>query len=166
MRTPVLIRAAVLEDAAVIARIHVASWRETYREIIPEAYLDQLSAENREAGWRKSLTEGPVFVALDQTNEVIGFANGGPSRGSKGTEGELYALYLLKTHQGQGTGKRLFEHVLEDLRQQGFSSCLVHVLADNPSRFFYERFGGRLVFEQRIERGGKQLMEYTYRIML
>lgn len=81
-------------------------------------------------------------------------------------EGELYALYLLKTHQGQGTGKRLFDHVLEELRQQGFSSCLVHVLADNPSRFFYERFGGRLVFEQRIERGGKQLMEYMYRIML
>lgn len=160
------IRLAVPEDADRIAQVHIASWRETYHDIIPTRYLEHLSHDKREQGWRKSLTEGPVFVALDQTNEVIGFANGGPSRGSKGTEGELYALYLLKTHQGQGIGKRLFDHVLADLRQQGFSSCVVHVLADNPSRFFYERFGGRLVFEQRIERGGKQLMEYTYRIML
>lgn len=160
------IRLAVPEDADRIAQVHIASWRETYHGIIPTKYLKHLSHDKREQGWRKSLAEGPVFVALDHTNEVIGFANGGPSRGSKGTEGELYALYLLKTHQGEGTGKRLFDHVLEDLRQQGFSSCLVHVLADNPSRFFYERFGGRLVFEQRIERGGKQLMEYTYRIML
>ncbi|MCK2156478.1 GNAT family N-acetyltransferase [Exiguobacterium sp. 17-1] len=161
-----MIRAAVLEDAAVIARIHVASWRERYRTIMPDPYLDHLSAENREPGWRKSLAEGPVFVALDQTNEIIGFANGGPSRKNSVMEGELYALYLLKSHQGQGTGKRLFDHVLEDLRQQGCSSCVVNVLADNPSRFFYERFGGRLVSGQPIERGGKQLIEYTYRIML
>lgn len=160
------IRLAVPEDADRIAQVHIASWRETYHGIIPTRYLEHLSHDKRKQGWRKSLTEGPVFVALDQTNEVIGFANGGPSRGSEGMEGELYALYLLKTHQGQGTGKRLFDHVLTDLRQQGFSSCVIHVLADNPSRFFYERFGGRLVFEQRIERGGKQLMEYTYRIML
>lgn len=160
------IRLAVSEDADRIAQVHIASWRETYHGIIPTMYLEQLSHDKRKHGWRKSLTEGPVFVALDQTNEVIGFANGGPSRGNKGTEGELYALYLLKTHQGQGRGKRLFDHVLADLRQQGCTSCIVKVLADNPSRFFYERFGGRLVFEQQIERGGKQLMEYTYRIML
>ena len=165
MRTPVLIRAAVLEDAAAIARIHVASWRETYRTIMPDPYLDQLSAEKREPGWRKSLAEGPVFVALDQTNEIVGFANGGPNREKDVTEGELYALYLLKSHQGQGTGKRLFDHVLEDLRRKGFPSCMVSVLADNPSRHFYERFGGRLVSEQSIARGGKQLVEYTYRIL-
>ncbi|WP_160168606.1 GNAT family N-acetyltransferase [Exiguobacterium artemiae] len=161
-----MIRAAVLEDAAVIARIHVASWRETYRTIMPDPYLDQLSAENRESGWRKSLAEGPVFVALDQTNEIVGFANGGPSRENDATEGELYALYLLKSHQGQGTGKRLFDHVLEDLRRKDFQSCIVSVLADNPSRFFYERFGGRLVSGQPIERGGKQLIACTYRIVL
>lgn len=166
MRTPVLIRTAVLEDAAAIARIHVASWRETYRTIIPDAYLDQLSAEKRESGWRKSLAEGSVFVALDQTNEIVGFANGGPNRGNDATEGELYALYLLKSHQEQGTGKRLFDHVLEDLRRKGFPSCVVSVLAENPSRHFYERFGGRLVSEQSIARGGKQLSEWTYRITL
>ncbi len=166
MRTPVLIRAAVLEDAAAIARIHVVSWRETYRTIMPDAYLDQLSVEKREPGWRKSLAEGPVFVALDQTNEIVGFANGGPNREKDVTEGELYALYLLKSHQGQGTGKRLFDHVLEDLGRKGFRSCMVSVLADNPSRHFYERFGGRLVSEQSIARGGKQLSEWTYRIAL
>lgn len=155
-----------MEDAGAIAQIHIESWRETYRTIMPDPYLDQLSAEKREQGWKKSLAEGPVFVALDQTNEIVGFANGGPNRENDATEGELYALYLLKSHQGQGTGKRLFDHVLEDLRRKGFPSCIVSVLADNPSRHFYERFGGRLVFEQSITRGGKQLIACTYRFVL
>lgn len=162
---PVTIRRAVMKDAGAIARIQIESWQETYRKIIPDAYLDQLSQEKREPGWRKSLAEGPVFVALDQTNEIVGFANGGPNRKNDATEGELYVLYLLKSHQGQGTGKRLFDHVLEDLGRKGFPSCIVSVLADNPSRHFYERFGGRLVSEQSIARGGKQLVEYTYRIL-
>jgi hypothetical protein len=40
-----IIRDASPADAAAIARVRVDAWRETYRGIVPEAFLDGLSYE-------------------------------------------------------------------------------------------------------------------------
>jgi hypothetical protein len=42
------IRRASQSDARAIAEVHVASWRETYRGIVPDAFLDALSVAERE----------------------------------------------------------------------------------------------------------------------
>ncbi len=39
---------------------------------------------------------------------------------------------------------------------------LIWVLADNPSRRFYERLGGQLVREAEVELGGQRLRELAY----
>lgn len=46
------IRGATVADAEGIAHIHVASWRSTYRGIMPDALLAGLSMERRAANWR------------------------------------------------------------------------------------------------------------------
>ena len=43
-----LIRMALAVDAPAIARVHVDSWRATYRDIVPEEHLAKLSYEKRE----------------------------------------------------------------------------------------------------------------------
>ena len=45
-----MIRLATLADARAIAELHVASWRAAYVGILPPAYLEGLSVEEREAG--------------------------------------------------------------------------------------------------------------------
>ena len=52
------IRAAVPEDAASMARVHVDSWRSTYAGIVPAEYLAGLSYPNRESLWKELLTTG------------------------------------------------------------------------------------------------------------
>jgi hypothetical protein len=49
------IRAASPTDARGIAAVHVASWRTTYRGIVPADYLAGLSADAREHSWRRQL---------------------------------------------------------------------------------------------------------------
>ena len=44
----VTVREAVPADARAIARVHVDSWRTTYRDIVPDSVLSQLSYEERE----------------------------------------------------------------------------------------------------------------------
>lgn len=41
------IRRAKLDDAQGIAKVHVNSWRTTYKDIIPNDFLDNLSVEQR-----------------------------------------------------------------------------------------------------------------------
>jgi ribosomal protein S18 acetylase RimI-like enzyme len=94
---------------------------------------------------------------------VVGFAWGGPCRdeGSK-YSGELLAIYVLAGAQRAGAGRALVREVAKDLLQQGMPSMLVWVLAENPSRSFYEALGGTLVGEQEIEIGGARLREVAY----
>jgi len=162
-----LLRDAGPGDAAGIARVHVESWRTTYRGIVPDAYLDSLSREHREEVWSGMLSapeEGSfTLVAEDQDGEIIGFASAGPERsGDPIYRGELYAIYLLEGHQQRGLGRQLTRAVVRRLADRGLCSMLVWVLADNPSRAFYECLGGVVVRTQPTEIGGLSLEEVAY----
>ncbi|WP_214859520.1 GNAT family N-acetyltransferase [Exiguobacterium sp. s161] len=154
------IREARLEDASAIARVHIDAWRETYQGIIPDLYLAQLSHVKRTQQWEQTLVNQRVYVAVSG-EEVVGFAQGGPSR-SDTREGELYAIYVLQALQGQGLGKALFQRIAEDLAE--YETMQVSVLRDNPACQFYERFGGQVFEESMIERGGVELVQRVYRI--
>jgi GNAT superfamily N-acetyltransferase len=162
-----LIREAEITDAAAIAKVHVDSLRMTYISIVPTAYLAGLSHEQREQEWRRTLSKPAerefVYIAEDTTGNVIGFAWGGAERGGYPVyKGELFAIYLLEEYQRQGVGKHLLSWVAKRFLQQGIQSMLVWVLADNPSRRFYEALGGQLASEQEITIGGLNLLEVAY----
>ncbi len=162
-----LIREAEIADAAAIAKVHVDSWRTTYTGIIPPDYLAALSYEQREQIWHGTLSAPLglefVYLAEDTARNVIGFASGGPERsGRKDYKGELFAVYLSDQYQRQGIGSHLVSCVARRLMQRGIQSMLVWVLADNPSRGFYEALGGNLSTQQAIIIGGATLTEVAY----
>ena len=51
------IRPATAGDAAALARVHVDSWRTTYRGIVPDEALAHLSYERREQLWANQLEQ-------------------------------------------------------------------------------------------------------------
>jgi ribosomal protein S18 acetylase RimI-like enzyme len=161
------IREAQSEDAAGIARVHVDSWRTTYRGIISEEVLANLSYENRERGWARGLSDPNRktfdFVAENDSGEIVGFATGGQERtGDQSYKGELYAIYILEQFQGQGVGNILTQAIVQRLAQSGMTSMLVWVLVDNPSLHFYEALGGQRIKQQPIEIGGETYEEIAY----
>ena len=166
---PARVREAMQEDAAAIARVHVDSWRTSYRSIIPESFLADMSyedSEDRWRGWLQSVGDPHFAYRLAELppGHIVGFACGGPRQGSAYAEyaAELYALYLLREHQRAGIGLRLFGSVACALAEGGSTSLLAWVLARNPSRGFYETVGGRLLGSQEIEVGEVRLEEVAY----
>lgn len=128
------IRKATLADAKGIARVHVDSWIATYRNIVPDTYLDQLSYEAREQLWTENLKAENNFVAENDDREIIGFADGGKERTGKYAklQGELYSIYILPEYQGKGIGRSLMKRVVQHLKANGQNSMLVWVLEENP----------------------------------
>ena len=61
-----------------------------------------------------------------------------------------------------GIGKALFQAALEAMWSQGKRRVIVWVLADNPTRRFYQRMGGVQTLEQSIEIGGATLLELGF----
>ena len=158
------IRKAVLADAKGIAKVHVNSWRSTYKGIIPEEVLQRMSYNEREARWMQMIPEYPVFVAETGEGEIIGFASGGKERSGNYPEfdGELYAIYLLQQCQGQGIGKALVKKIAESLKEMGSCSMLVLVLAENKSRYFYESLGAKLISTEQETIAGMKFSELVY----
>ena len=141
------IREAVPGDARAIAEIHVRSWQATYRGQLTDEYLDGLTVEDRVEQHRRSLEEpraGWTTWVVDEGEGPVGFAVTGPSEDADAGErtAELYAIYLDPERLGTGTGRRLFEHAVEDLRSRGFRAATLWVLETNErARGFYEAAG-------------------------
>ena len=147
------IRAAGIQDSAGIARVQVDSYRTAYADILPQDYLARFTYEEQEQDWRNLLSSQPqdiVYVAED-AGEITGYALGraGPSE-IEPYDGELVALHVRRSHQHRGSGRQLVAAIAEQLRQQGCSALMLWVLAANPARSFYERSGGQLIGERRI----------------
>jgi ribosomal protein S18 acetylase RimI-like enzyme len=150
-----LIRAASIDDIKGMAKVHVDSWRTTYKGIVPDSALDKLSYEAREELWKSVFSQDNnsvhTFVA-ELDGEIIGFSNGGPERTKKYDYlGEIYTLYLLQEHQKKGIGKKLMQALVSSLQEDGLVSIMVWVLEKNPSRAFYESFNPEKVDLELIE---------------
>ena len=162
----ILIRLAVVSDAAGVARAHVNAWRETYRGQIPDEFLASLSSERRQARWEQDLApqdERVVTFVTEWAGEIVGFVTVGPERGSlPAYDGELWGIYLLGKCQGRGLGRELFLTGARHLRDCGFQRMMLWVLDTNPTRGFYEHMGGKLAGEQPIEIGGATYREVAY----
>ena len=154
-----------LDDAAAIARVHVASWRTTYRGLLPDDFLSSLSEESYTDRWRRVMGDGlsRVFV-VDQDEGVVGFASCGRERaGETGFSGELYAIYILDRAQRQGPRSRAGARRGGRASEMKLPDMIVWVLRDNAAaRNFYERLGGVYVREQPITIGAATLEEVSY----
>ena len=142
---------ATVEDAAEIAALHVASWRETYPGLLPEAEIARQDEAARQALWTAVLQQGKTRVSL---LPGIGFAAMGPQRDpllSADWPEELVALYVLRRHQGRGNGRILLRHVCA---RAPFTAW---VLAGNTrAESFYAAIGG-----QEIRRASDQVAGMT-----
>ena len=92
------IRKASKEDIKVASRVYVDSWRNTYRGLVPDDYLDTLSYEEAEKKWIdffNNENETFIYIAINDAGRIIGFASG-KSIDEENFGGELYSLYLLQ----------------------------------------------------------------------
>ncbi|KGP90680.1 GNAT family acetyltransferase [Pontibacillus chungwhensis BH030062] len=159
------IRRAVDRDAEGIAKVHVDSWRTTYKNIIPDKVLQKLSYDQRTGLWKKNISKDGnfVFVAENENGEIVGFADCG-KRENSSTEnaGDLTSIYLLEEYQGKGIGKELMKRLFQQFRELNYTKVFVEVLDDNKTRYFYEHYGAELLKKETIKMGGAELSLLIY----
>lgn len=135
-------------DAAAIAAIHVAAWREAYPGLMPESMIAARTVADRTRLWRRVLADpaDAVFLAL-RAGRPCGFVAAGTQRdaglAARGFAGEITALYVLAADQRRGVGRALMAAAARRLAEAGHRSAALWVLEANaPARAFYRRLGG------------------------
>lgn len=135
------------EDAAAMGRIHVRAWQAAYRGLMPVAYLEGLSVEERGEMWEHAMTnlrDRRQVIVAERDEIVAGFAVIGPVRegANAGVEGELYSINVDPDHWRVGVGTTLIDSVHRGLAQLGFVDAVLWVHPENQrARRFYERVG-------------------------
>ncbi len=137
-------RMATREDAEALARVHIASWRSAYAELLPRELLASLNVLKRAETWREILSDasGAAYLACE-AQEVLGFVHVCPSRDeqeSPGTIGEITSIYVAPPEWGKGIGTKLLDCGLRRLAESGCREVTAWVLEGNQRACrFYER---------------------------
>lgn len=168
MSEPARLRPATPADAEALAAVHITSWAETYRGLMPAPFLERMTSpdmrERRAAHWARTLEQDlEVVTVAEQGGQAVAFAGAGATRLHAAVPGdydaELYTLYALKAMHGQGLGRRLVQESAARLHAQGFGGLAVWVLDVNPTRAFYRHLGARELGHKTEEIPGGTLTE-------
>jgi GNAT superfamily N-acetyltransferase len=168
----IIIRHATINDAAEIANVHINSWREAYRGIFSDNFLNNLSLfyKTRYELWKKVTVKKDqlTFVAESKDNGIIGFINGAGGRDEDLKQcAEVWSFYLLEKYHHQKIGFTLLTHFFDAQHACGFNKAYVWVLADNPSISFYEKTGATFSGKTALndigsDAGGEKVIEQCY----
>ncbi len=162
------IRKATTADAAEIANVHISSWREAYKGLLPQSFLDErpLNFKDHYELWKRvTVDESQVtFVAESKDHGVVGFVNGKEARdGSYKEYAEVWCIYLLQQYHGKKIGLQLLKFYFDVFAERGFKKGYLWVLKDNPTIRFYEKTGARKVDDiKKAVVGGQEVEELCY----
>lgn len=153
---------ARLADATGIAAVHVAAWRSAYANLLPADYLAGLSLVRHAAQHHAAIAAGHGVLVARSGEDVVGFCTVGRARTKGVADGEVETLYVLDDWREQGLGRRLLQAGASLLERRGCGSAFLWVLQDNPSRWFYERLGGRPVMRSMTGVAGRRFPQQAY----
>jgi L-amino acid N-acyltransferase YncA len=160
VNSDLLIRRATAADIPYVAQIHVASWRDAYRGVIPDAMIEARTIEGAIEMWLAHLAKYPanLTVAEMPDEQIAGFSCAGPVTNTERSgpyEFEVYAMHV---------GAALLRHAITRARDElHMRSMIVRTLEDlRLSRRFYEREGGKIVKRGHWEVGGVALPDLAY----
>ncbi len=143
------VRRALGADTETVARIHIASWKVSYRGIMPDDVIAQTDLKYRTAFWAERIAdqEWPIFL-IEASGEGVAFCHMIPTKDPDDDPhrvGHITSLHMLPQLRGIGYGRALLELVFKEFRQRGMAEVTLWVLEENTkARQFYEKHGFRL----------------------
>ena len=133
------IRRAADADRPAIAAIHAQSWRDTYRTVLPDAFLDGEVEDVMRRRWQEQeiRREDAVLVA-ESEGGIVGF-----SATWDGESAYIDNLHVGREARSQGVGRRLLAETARHFLGLGRRRGHLHVVtANRRARALYLALGG------------------------
>ncbi|MCI8498862.1 MAG: GNAT family N-acetyltransferase [Bacilli bacterium] len=144
------IRRANENDIKRLASFRRITWDETYRGIYNDSLIDNYDYEKAERTFKSIFeNENISLYVVESENEIVGYMDvGSPRREYGDYEQEIGLLYLRKSFQNRGLGRKLFDLAKDEIKQNGYNRFFVSCNKYNKNACkFYEKMGGILIDE-------------------
>lgn len=141
-----IIRPAKFDDARRITEIHVETWKEAYKNQIPQDFLNRMNiSDKRIHVWEDIINNSKDITLLSLDNNIItGFCSFGENRdGDLDNDiAELKAIYVHPGYWYMGYGKALCQSCFDDCIAQEKTAISLWVLSTNNMTIqFYKSVG-------------------------
>lgn len=162
-----LIRKANEYDSEIITKIHLNSWKTTYKSFFSEDFFNKRELEFKERNTKIKETiindNDCHYIVYEENKNVLGFLCYGTARGNKyNGMGEIYSIYLEERNQRRGIGTKLIKETFKFLKQEKYKKIIIRCLDGNLSFKFYEILGGKKIDSEIHDVGGKTVIENVY----
>ena len=158
-----------VENAEDYARVNALAWKQSYKGIIDNNFLELINTEEE---IQKSIVRLKNGLGNDYNKAFLLKSDGVPvgvlrvrrSKYEKYSDcGELGAIYLLDIAKSKGLGRVLFEKAVNELKKMGYNKMINGCLQGNPSNEFYKHMGGKLIETNPFKvPNGQELIENLY----
>ncbi|WP_162906534.1 GNAT family N-acetyltransferase [Algihabitans albus] len=156
----VALRDGAPSDCEAVAALHLASWRDSYRGLLPDAYLDGALAEDLAAKWQERLAPTPGrggLLLLAESDARLGGFIYACQEANRPDSAYIDNLHVAADSRGRGLGARLMRDAARRLGQDGYYGAHLRVFAANEAAVrFYLRLGAHVA-----HRGPEDLMGHT-----
>lgn len=159
------IRKAKIEDAKQIIYINAIGWKDTYKDIFPNDFLNNLDPYSTDSieKCKKNINQ---YAVCEFDGEIVGIVRYGKNKKElEDNFGEIYALYLKKGFKKKGIGTELVNFAFNELKKD-FSSCVISTLIQNSANEFYKKIGGKLISTCDFKLGDNLYKENVYEFEL
>jgi GNAT superfamily N-acetyltransferase len=164
---PVKVRLAETEDVEALRAVHVRTWADTYRGLLPQSVFAERLVEHAHRDWaervRSQEAAGGGVIALIDDDDVVGLCQYGPTEDRDDEPdliGHVHRLFVDPLHQGRGGGRLFLTRACDALRLTKMQAATLWVLEkDERARRFYEHMGWRYD-------GGQKGVDVRYRFPL
>ncbi len=144
MKQSTEIRPAREADMEAVGRLYTDSWQRTYRGLIPDWVLDEMTPEKSRDKWTRyrEQKENGLFV-LERDGAVAGLVACRPFP-ERENSALLDSLHVAPEAQGGGWGRRLIARAARWARENGFRELVIYVVQGNRrAEQLYRGMGAR-----------------------
>jgi len=135
------LRVARPDDLAGVVAVFLDCWRQSYRGVLPDRLVDQMSDEAAYDLWRRALSAPDATVVVAARGGVV---LGVTRYARDGSSGLVHSLYVSPTARGLGLGRLLLDRAAADLAAGQATTASLWVFADNTASIGFYRACGWL----------------------
>ncbi|MGD9051324.1 MAG: GNAT family N-acetyltransferase [Desulfobacterales bacterium] len=132
-----LIRRIQPSDRPHLAAVQIESWKDTYADVLPAAYLAEQVTEDLQRHWRTVIIQPEDIVRVAEDDAIIGFISVWCR-----PDPFIDNLHVKPAQRSKGVGSKLLVSAARQMRRQGHSSAYLWVFEKNRRAIeLYSRLG-------------------------